>query len=80
MSDDLRSDELECSYCGKILYADAARCPKCDNYTDGLGPRARADTPLGRKISRVYIFAGLLVVFAMLLPIALEVISWLKRR
>jgi len=69
---------MECSYCGKLIYADSPRCPKCGNYTDGLGPRARADGSSGRQIPKVFIVAGVLVIVAMLLPLILAVLDKLK--
>jgi hypothetical protein len=77
MEQDFDGNEMECSYCGKWIYADAPRCPKCGNYTDGLGNLARAEKG-GRPIPKIYIIAGILVVICMLLPFILQVLAWLK--
>ena len=73
------NDEEECSYCGKMIYADTPRCPKCGNYTDGLGSRARSENS-GSRIKTIYVVAGLLVVFAMLLPVIMALLEWFKLR
>jgi hypothetical protein len=69
--------EMECSYCGKWIYADSPRCPKCGNYTDGLGPLRRPEKG-GRPIPRIYLIAGWLVVLTFLLPLIIALIQWLK--
>ncbi len=70
--------EMQCSYCGKWIYADSPRCPKCGNYTDGLGPYSRTEKD-GRPIPRVYVIAGWLVVLAFVLPLLLALYQWLQR-
>lgn len=74
-------NEIECSYCGASLYVDAAQCGKCGNFTDGLGPRNRAERPGEdkRPLARKFIIAGWLVLIAFLLPILLAVIGWFSR-
>ncbi|HEY3323818.1 MAG TPA: hypothetical protein VGP72_25425 [Planctomycetota bacterium] len=76
MSDD--SDQVQCTYCGKMIYADSPRCPKCGNYTDGEGPYQRPMKD-GRPINRIYVIAGLLVVVAFLLPLLLALLEWLHK-
>lgn len=83
MDDDFDANNIQCSYCGKWLYADAAICPKCSNYTDGLGPLAKTERP-GEKdhrpLPRIFVIAGWLVLIALLIPIALMILSALNHR
>jgi len=74
-------NEIECSYCGASLYVDAAQCGKCGNFTDGLGPRNRAERPGEdrRPLARKWVVAGWLVLIALLLPLLLTILAWLGR-
>ncbi len=76
MSDD--GADLQCTYCGKWIYADSPRCPKCGNYTDGLGPY-NAPEKDGRPIKRIYVIAGWMVVIAFVLPVIIALLSWLAK-
>jgi hypothetical protein len=80
MSDesDYDGSDMQCSYCGKWIYADAPRCAKCGNYTDGLGPYARAEKD-GRQIPRMYLIAGWLVVIAIVAPLLIALIQWAQK-
>lgn len=83
MDDDYDGNSIQCSYCGKWLYADAAMCPKCSNYTDGLGPLARperAGEEERRPIPKIFVIAGWLVLFALLIPVILMVIGHFSSR
>ncbi|HLX64356.1 MAG TPA: hypothetical protein VKX17_23990 [Planctomycetota bacterium] len=75
--DAAHSADLQCSYCGAWIYADSPRCPKCGNYTDGLGTFARPQfaqgSKAGRTIPRIYLIAGWLVIIALLLPLLLAI-------
>jgi hypothetical protein len=72
-------NEMQCSYCGKWIYADSPRCPKCGNYTDGLGPYRGGAEKGGRRLPRIYVIAAWLVVLCFLLPALLALLSWLRR-
>jgi hypothetical protein len=74
----MSSDEMQCSYCGKWIYADSPRCPKCGNYTDGLGPYAAPEKD-GRRLPRVFVIAGWIALVCFLLPLLLALIAWLRR-
>ena len=65
-SQDYDRNEMQCSYCGKWIYADSPRCPKCGNYTDGLGPY-HAPEKDGRRLPRVFVIAGWLVLICFVL-------------
>jgi hypothetical protein len=78
MSDEFDGGEMQCSYCGKWIYADSPRCAKCGNYTDGLGPLARVEKD-GRPIPRMYLIAGWLVLAGMLLPLIIALIQWAQK-
>ena len=69
--------ELQCSYCGKWIYADSPRCPKCGNYTDGLGPLSRAEKD-GRPLSRIFVYAAWLVLLCFLAPLLLALLNWMR--
>ena len=72
MSDDdaFDSDHMQCSYCGKWIYADSPRCPKCGNYTDGLGDFGN-EARSGQRLPRIWVIAGWLALIGMLLPFLL---------
>lgn len=76
--------EVRCSYCGNWIYEDMIRCPKCGEYTDGLGPLAKGGDPnVGRsgseqRLPRIFVIAGWLVLISMLLPLILAIYGWLK--
>lgn len=74
----MSSDEMQCSYCGKWIYADSPRCPKCGNYTDGLGKYHDPERG-GRRLPRIFVIAGWLVVLCFVLPLLLVLIQWLRR-
>jgi len=65
---------MRCSHCGKWICADLVRCPKCGNYTDGLGPYQDAENN-GRRIPRVFVIAAWLVIIGLLLPIVLALLG-----
>ena len=71
--------EMQCSYCGKWIYADSPRCPKCGNYTDELGPLNRPEKD-GRRIPRIFVIAGWLALLAFLAPVLLALYHWLHAR
>ncbi len=88
MSDESERMEssVRCSYCGKWVYEDLIRCPKCGDYTDGLGPLAKGDDPdVGRggnerRFPRIFVVAGWLVIICMLLPLLIALYNWLQTR
>ena len=79
MSGDFDGNELQCSYCGKWIYADSPRCPKCGNYTDDLGPLSSPQKEDGRQIPRIFVIAGWLVVLCFLLPVLIALVGYLRR-
>lgn len=69
MEDDDPGEYDACSYCNRSIVTGVAECPYCHNYTDGRGPYAvDADAP--RKLPRVYVIFGWLLLLSMLLPLA----------
>lgn len=72
--DEFDGSEMQCSYCGKWICADVARCPKCGEYTDGLG-RFQDPGRAGRRIPRIFVIAGWLVLAALLVPLAIVLIQ-----
>ncbi|MCY3021040.1 MAG: hypothetical protein NTW87_18655 [Planctomycetota bacterium] len=78
MSEGFDGNEMQCSYCGKWIYADSPRCPKCGNYTDGLGPYHHP-TKDGKRLPRIYVIAGWLVVLCFVVPLLIALIAWLSR-
>ena len=68
--DDFSSDQVQCSYCGKSIYADSPRCPKCGNYTDGLGTLGKEERS-ERRLAPIWVIAAWLAVIALLLPFLL---------
>jgi hypothetical protein len=78
MSEDgFDGNEMQCSYCGKWIYADSPRCPKCGNNTDDLGPLKKSEKE-GRIIPRIFVIAGWLVVLCFLLPLLIALILWFR--
>lgn len=75
-------DEMQCSYCGAYVYLDAARCPKCGEYTDGLGKYKQLEQSEGspRRLSTIFLVGGWLVLIAMLLPIILAMYYYFLKR
>ena len=71
-------NEMQCSYCGKWIYADSPRCPKCGNYTDGLGRFAGMEKN-GKRLPRIYVIAAWLVVLIFLLPLLIALLRWLQQ-
>jgi uncharacterized membrane protein YvbJ len=75
MDDDVSPSDMQCSYCGAWIYTDSPRCPKCGNYTDGLGTFGRAEFAqegkTHRPIPRVYVIAAWLVILGLLAPLLL---------
>lgn len=72
--------ETRCSYCGKYVYEDLTRCPSCGNYTDGLGPLAKdAERPGERRLPRIFVIAGWLVILCFLLPLLMAIYYKFKR-
>jgi hypothetical protein len=78
--DDDRDDggEMRCGYCGKWIYADSPCCPKCGNYTDGLGRFQRPEKD-GRTIPGMYVAAGWLVVLAFVAPLLIALVQWMRK-
>ena len=66
--DDFHSDTAPCSYCGASIYDDSPRCPKCGNYTDGLGDFGKPSSSK-QRLPRIYVIGGWLAVIGMLAPI-----------
>lgn len=64
-----------CSYCNRSIYPDVAECPYCHNYTDGNGPYGLHKQ---RRIPKVFVIAGWLVVIAFVLPALLALYQWLS--
>ena len=64
-------DESQCSYCGAIIYFDSPRCPKCGEYTDGLGPRNRPESPARgeQRLPRIFVIAGWILLAVLVIPI-----------
>jgi ribosomal protein L40E len=62
LSDDLDFDS--CTYCGARIPADIVRCPKCGEYTDGLGPLAARQAWTPRRIAMLVV--GLIAALAFL--------------
>jgi hypothetical protein len=83
-SDHMES-ESRCSYCGNWIYEDLIRCPKCGNYTDGLGKFSESDDPhVGRpsgerRLPQIFVIAGWLVLICMLLPLLLALYNLVRR-
>jgi hypothetical protein len=75
--DDSYGSELQCSYCGKWIYADSPRCPKCGNYTDGLGKYSSPEKD-GRRLPRIFVIAAWLVVLCFVLPLLIALLNWLR--
>ena len=61
-----------CSHCGAEVMEGVARCPECGKYTDGAGPKEN------RRIPRIFVIAGWLVVAGILLPLLLALLNWLN--
>lgn len=76
--DDDYDNTVECSYCGKLLYAGVTICPKCGNYTDGNGPRA-SPTRGGKPLPKYLVIAGWLVVICFVIPVLIQLFDLIKR-
>jgi hypothetical protein len=74
MDDDESLSEIRCTYCGNWVYGDSVRCPKCGNYTDGLG----TFHPERPRFPRVFVIAGWLVLLALLLPVLIALLRFLR--
>jgi hypothetical protein len=68
MYDDDSSDTIPCSYCGASIYDDSPRCPKCGNYTDGLGDFGKHSRPR-QGLPTIYLIGGWLALIALLVPV-----------
>ena len=77
MNDDFDSDQIQCSYCGKSIYADSPRCPQCGNYTDGLGDFGKENRS-DQRLSQTWVIAGWLAIIGMLLPFLLALYAHFK--
>ncbi|MCZ7648171.1 MAG: hypothetical protein M5U26_23420 [Planctomycetota bacterium] len=69
-----------CTYCNRSIFPDVAECPYCRHYTDGKGPFGLGAEDSPRRIPRIFVIAGLLVVLAFVLPVLLAVVGWLTSR
>ncbi|GMV80132.1 MAG: hypothetical protein AMXMBFR7_13160 [Planctomycetota bacterium] len=68
-----------CTYCNRSIFPDVAECPYCGHYTDGKG-RFGLGAEDERRIPRVFLIAGWLVVLALVLPLLITVWNWLMSR
>jgi hypothetical protein len=60
-----------CTYCGKTIFHGVAECPYCHNYTDGKGPLGIGEKE-PRKLTKIYVIAGCLLLLAMVLEILVQ--------
>ena len=64
-----------CTYCNRTIFEGVAECPYCHNYTDGNGPYALHRE---RRIPRIFVIAGWVVLVAFALPALLALLHWLS--
>ena len=69
-----------CSYCNKSIFPGVVRCPYCGQNTDGLGPYGLGETGGPRRLSRVFLVAGVLLALAFALPLLMGLLAWLRGR
>ena len=65
-----------CTYCGKSIFRGAAECPYCHNYTDGKGPLGLDGPDAPRKLPRMYLIVGWILLAVMLLPFLWALAAW----
>ncbi len=70
-----RGEYDACTYCGKSIFPGVAECPYCQHYTDGQGPFGLEEK---KRLPRIFVIAGWLVLAGMLLPLLLALWSWLR--
>ena len=64
-----------CLVLGGGIAFSSVECPYCHNYTDGKGPHGLQQE---RRIPRIYLVAGWLLLIAFLLPTVLALWWWIK--
>ena len=64
-----------CSYCGRSIFPGVAECPYCHRYTDGRGSFGLEEQ---KRLPRLFVIAGWLVLAGLLLPLLLALLSWLR--